>query len=212
MHRTASRRLFLAGLGTAAAAALLRPVVRPALAAGPTYPMDVNADDRLMGKADAPITIIEYASLTCDHCVRFHRDTLPQIKTNWIDPGKARLVYRDFPLDGLALRAAMLAHCAGPERYFAFLNVIFQQHDQWAHAKEPMAALKRLVRLGGMPEPQADACVSDKAIETRLLTTRMEAEQRYEVRSTPTFIINGRKLTGALPYAEFEKVLAAATS
>lgn len=211
MLSASSRRTFLAGLGTAIGAMGLQQANRPAQASGTVYPMDVSTDDRIMGKADAPITIIEYASLTCDHCVRFHRDTLPQIKAGWIEPGKARLVYRDFPLDGVALRAAMLAHCAGPERYFAFLDVIFQQHDQWAHAKEPVAALTRLVRLGGMSEQQVNACVGDKALETKILTSRMDAERRYEVRSTPSFIVNGRKVTGALPYPEFEKVLAAAT-
>jgi protein-disulfide isomerase len=200
--------MFLTGLGTAMATSLLRAAGRPAHAQA-TYLMDVSLADMVMGKADAPNTIIEYASLTCDHCVRFHRDTLPQIKANWIDPGKARLVYRDFPLDGMALRAAMLAHCAGPERYFSFLNVIFQQHGQWAHAKEPLEALARLVRLGGISEQQANACLSDKALETKILTTRMEGERHYQVKSTPTFIVNGRKLTGALPYAEFDKVLAA---
>lgn len=207
MLRHQSRRTMLAGL--APAITFLPWSGGPAAAS--TYPMNVGPDDRILGKADAPVTIIEYASLTCDHCVRFHRDTLPHVKTNWIDPGKARLVYRDFPLDGLALRAAMLAHCAGPERYFAFLSVIFQQHDQWAHAKEPMTALMRLVRLGGLSEAQANACLADKAIETKILTTRMEAERLYDVKSTPTFIVNGRKLSGALPYADFEKALANAS-
>ena len=211
MRNVESRRHFLASTAGALAGAALTLGGRHALAADPTLPMDLRADDRIMGKADAPITIIEYASLTCDHCVRFHRETLPQIKASWIDPGKARLVYRDFPLDGVALRAAMLAHCAGPDRYFAFLEVIFQQHDQWAHSKEPVAALTRLARLGGLSEQQINACLSDKALETKVVTSRMDAERRYEVRSTPTFIVNGRKVTGALPYPEFEKVLAAAT-
>lgn len=211
MMRSTSRRTVLGGLGIAAGSLFLCETTRYALAADPTYPMELSADDRILGKADAPVTIIEYASLTCDHCARFHRDTLPQVKANWIESGKARLVYRDFPLDRLALRAAMLVHCAGPERYFTFLDVIFQQHDQWAHAKEPEAALTRLVRLGGISEQQAGACMNDKALETKVITSRMDAERRYEVRSTPTFIINGRKVAGAMPYAEFEKVLASAT-
>lgn len=206
MTRTPSRRAILAGL---AVTSILATAGR-ARAADPTYPTDVRPDDMVLGRSDAPITIIEYASLTCDHCARFHRDTLPQLKANWIDTGKARLVYRDFPLDRLALRAAMLPHCAGPERYFAFLGALFQQHDQWAHAQDQTAALTRLVRLGGMSEAQVNACVGNPAMETKVLGSRMDAERRYEVRSTPTFIVNGRKLTGALPYAEFDAILSGA--
>jgi protein-disulfide isomerase len=206
MTRTPSRRSVLAGLAVATVLAS----GRSARAADPTYPMDVRPDDMVMGNADAPITIIEYASLTCDHCVRFHRDTLPQLKKNWIDTGKARLVYRDYPLDRVALRAAMLPHCAGPERYFAFLGAIFQQHDQWAHAQDPMGSLTRLMRFGGMSEDQVKACVANPTLETKVLGSRMDAERRYEVKSTPTFIVNGRKLTGALPYAEFDAILSGA--
>lgn len=210
MRQPKSRRTFLMiGAGAFAAPALATTSGR-AHAADPTFPYEVNATDMVLGAADAPITIIEYASLTCDHCGAFHRNTLPQLKKAWIEPGKARLVYRDFPLNGPALQAAMLAHCAGRERYFGFLEVMFQQQEQWSHAKDPMAALAKLVRLGGMSEQQISACLSNKDVERRVLATRLDGEKRYAIRSTPTFLVNGRKITGNLPYAEFQKVLASA--
>src|SRR6185312_15839778 len=117
------------------------PTARAADQAPPPTPQD-----HVLGKADAPITITEYASLTCPHCAEFDRDTLPKIKKNWIDTGKAKLVYRDFPLDQLALRAAMLARCAPPDRYFAFINTLFQSQDTWARSSDPEQALERIGR------------------------------------------------------------------
>src|SRR5216683_4062242 len=102
---------------TVAALCVLAPVLGSGAARGAEAP-SVTPKDRVLGQADAPVTIIEYASLTCPHCAAFDRDTLPKIRQNWIDTGKAKLVYRDFPLDGWALRAAMVARCAPPERYF----------------------------------------------------------------------------------------------
>ena len=168
-------------------------------------------EDRVLGKADAPITIIEYASLTCPHCAEFDKDTLPKIKQDWIDTGKAKLIYRDFPLDGLALRAAMLARCAPPERYFAFIDTLFQSQQSWARNDwEP--ALGRIAKLGGMSEEQFKKCMSDEALGNAVVQMRTTAANEYGVESTPTFFINGTKLTGALPYEQFDEALKKAAS
>jgi protein-disulfide isomerase len=168
-------------------------------------------DDHVLGKPDAPITIIEYASLTCPHCAEFDRDTLPKIKQNWIDTGKAKLVFRDFPLDGLALRAAMVARCAPADRYFGYIDVLFHSQNNWARANDPMEALSRIARLGGMSDQQFQACMSNGDLQKAVAASRQAAEKDYGVESTPTFFVNGTMLkAGALPYEAFDQALTAA--
>jgi protein-disulfide isomerase len=170
-------------------------------------------DDAILGKADAPITIFEYASLTCPHCAEFDQDTFPKVKSEWIDPGKARLVFRDYPLDQMALKAAMLARCAPPDRFFSFIDVLFRSQMNWATAGSADAvtqALSRIARLGGISEDKFNACVTDKALNDRILNERLVAQQQYNVESTPTFFINGKEVVGALPYDQFANALTAA--
>lgn len=166
--------------------------------------------DMVLGKPDAPITIIEYASLTCSHCATFHKETLPRIKSEWIETGKAKLIYRDFPFDGWALGAAMLARCSGPDRYFAFLDTLFRTQEQWAGSKNPLEALRGIAKLGGMSEPQFNACINDQQMLQAIQARRMDAEKKLGVDSTPTFFIGDQKISGAQPYAEFDKALKAA--
>lgn len=170
----------------------------------------VTPQDHVLGKPDAPVTIIEYASLTCPHCAEFDRETLPKIKENWINAGKAKLVFRDFPLDGLALRAAMLARCAPAERYFAFIDELFRSQNTWGRASDPEQALSRIARLGGMSDEQFKACMKNEDLANAVAASGQTAQKDYGVESTPTFFINGTKLVGALPYDEFAKALTAA--
>lgn len=166
--------------------------------------------DRVLGKADAPVIIIEYASLTCPHCAAFDRDVLPKIKQNWIDTGKAKLIYRDFPLDGWALRAAMVARCAPPERYFGFIDALFQGQNNWARASNPEEALGRLAKLGGIGEDKFQSCMKDEKLADAVSASRVVAEREYGVDSTPTFFVNGNKLVGEQTYEAFDKALTAA--
>lgn len=168
---------------------------------------DPRLQDMVLGKADAPITIIEYASLTCPHCASFHTATLPEIKKEFIDTGKARLIYRDFPLDQVAFMGAITARCAGPEKYFTYLDVLFAQQRQWASAQDPAAALKQIARLGGMPSEQFDKCLGDKALGDYILAQRLEGNQKFNVNSTPTLIINGKVEQGATALDELRKKL-----
>jgi protein-disulfide isomerase len=158
---------------------------------------EVTADDRILGKADAPVTIIEYASLTCPHCAAFEKDILPKIKAEWIDSGKAKLVFRDFPLDGSALKAALVARCAPPERFYGFIGILFAQQGGWGIAQDPIPGITRIAKLGGMSEDQVQACLKDDALQNKILAVRLAAEQQYQVESTPTFFINGKKVVGA---------------
>ena len=204
------RRHILMSFGAAAAAGAL---VAP-FAAAPAKASDdsVGADERILGNPEAPVTIIEYASLTCPHCASFHKEVLPTIKKNWIDTGKARLVYRDFPLDGLALRAAMLASCIEGDGYFSFLEVLFSSQQKWARAADPAGELAKIARLAGIDRATFDRCFADQAEMDRILQQRVHAAETHEVQSTPSFIVNGRKIEGGLGVAQFEEVLKRAES
>ena len=170
----------------------------------------VSETDRILGSPEAPITIIEYASMTCPHCASFHADTLPTIKKNWIETGKARLVYRDFPLDGLALRAAALATCVEGDRYFSFIDTLFRGQQSWARAQDPLGALAKIARLAGMNQETFDGCIGDNATLDRILQQRVEATEAFDIQSTPSFIVNGKKVEGARTTQQFEQVLEAA--
>ncbi|MFN4312337.1 MAG: DsbA family protein [Ferrovibrio sp.] len=168
---------------------------------------DPRLQDMVLGKPDAKITIIEYASLTCPHCASFHADILPALKTEYIDTGKAKLIYRDFPLDNLAFAGAILARCGGPEKYFTFLNVLFAQQRQWATASDPKAALTQIGRLGGVSADQFDKCLADKPLGDFILQQRLDGNQKFNVNSTPTLIINGKTEAGVPSLDELRKKL-----
>jgi len=157
----------------------------------------LTPDDRILGQMDAPITVVEYASLTCPHCGHFAVDVLPKLKQKWIDTGKAKLVLRDYPLDEPALRAAMIARCAPADKFYAFVDTFFQDQQQWVLAKDYKAALARLALLGGMKKADFDACLANKSGEDQVLQSRLAATQQLGVNSTPTFFINGAKFDGA---------------
>jgi protein-disulfide isomerase len=180
------------------------------LCAGLACPRMVNAaelGELVLGDPNAPVTVIEYASLSCDHCGAFHRETLPKFKERYIDTGKVKLVFRDFPLEQNALRAAMIARCAGPERRAIFVDVFFKEQESWSHARNPLAAIKQLAKLGGMGEQAIEACLSDKALEEGILSARLEGQQKYGVSSTPTFIVNGKAYSGNRSIDEFAAII-----
>jgi protein-disulfide isomerase len=153
------------------------------------------------------VTIIEYASLSCDHCGAFHRETLPALKERYIDTGKVKLAFRDFPLELGALRAAMIARCAGPERRYRFVDAFFSHQEGWSHAKDPLAALKQLAKLGGLGEAEIDACLADKSLEEAVLQSRLTGQSMFDVRSTPTFVIDGKTHTGNMSVEEFAAII-----
>jgi len=179
-----------------------------ALAQGSAAGGDPRLQDVVLGNANAPITIIEYASLTCPHCARFHAETLPALKTEYIDTGKVKLIYRDFPLDQLAFAGSVLARCGGPDKYYTFLNVLFSQQRQWASSNDPKAALVQIGRLGGVSAEQFEACLADKPLNDYILNTRLEGNQKFNVTSTPTLIVDGKMVPGAASIEEMRKLLA----
>jgi protein-disulfide isomerase len=146
--------------------------------------------------------------MTCPHCAHFADDVLPELKKKWIDTGKAKLVLRDFPLDEPALRAAMIARCAPPNRYYAFVDTFFAQQEKWVRAGDSYRdALARLAKLGGMGKDEFDACLKNTAIENAIVEGRLVASKELDVNSTPTFFVNGSKFTGAPTFEEFDKLL-----
>jgi protein-disulfide isomerase len=192
--------------------ALAQAPATPPPAADLPNPLVLTPDDRILGKPDAPITILEFASLTCPHCAHFAVDVLPKLKEKWIDTGKAKLVLRDYPLDEPALRAAMIARCAPPDKFYAFADSFFADQQQWVLAKDYQAALARLALLGGMNKKAFDACLADKAGEDKVLQSRLAATQKLGVNSTPTFFINGKKFEGAPEFDALDAALSQAGS
>jgi protein-disulfide isomerase len=166
-----------------------------------------TGQDRVLGKPDAAITIVEYASLSCPHCAHFANAVLPKLKQNWIDNGKAKLILRDFPLDEPALRAEMLARCVPPERFYPLVEMMFQTQDKWVIAKDWRDALEKLVRLAGIGKKEFDGCLADKALEDQVVQSRLTAAQQLGVNSTPTFFINGKKFEGEPSIEAFEQLL-----
>lgn len=163
--------------------------------------------DRILGDPAAPVTVIEYASLTCPHCANFHTITLPKLEDEYIEAGKVKLVYRNFPLDQLALRAAGLAACVSPERYFGFLGLLFESQSSWATAQDPLEALARLGRTAGLDDVEIDACLSNDDKLDEIVSERLEAEQSYSISSTPSFIIGGQKYSGALTMEQLQEII-----
>jgi protein-disulfide isomerase len=173
-------------------------------AAGAPAPTE---QDRVLGKPEAPITIIEYASLTCPHCAHFAEAVLPKLKEKWIDPGKAKLILRDFPLDEAALRAAMLARCAPPERFYTVVDGFFRAQSEWVVERNWRSALKGVAAILGIKGQQFDGCLDDKAGEDRVAQSRLEASMRFGVDSTPTFFVNSKKFEGEPTLEAFDKLL-----
>jgi protein-disulfide isomerase len=153
--------------------------------------------EHVLGDENAPVTMIEYASLTCPHCAAFHTEVLPEIKEKLIDTGKLKLIFRDYPLDGVALRAAAIAQCAGEDRYFGVLGMLFKSQMTWARAQDPIASIKEVVRFAGMTGDAVDACMADQELIDGIVASRMKGEQEHNVNSTPSFILDGDTIAGS---------------
>ena len=164
--------------------------------------------DRVLGDPNAPVEIIEYSSLTCSHCRNFHLNVLPELKKIYIDTGKVKMVYRDFPFDRFGLMAAVLARCAPPKRYFQFLDVLFENQLRWSRDPNPGAALVRIGKLGGLSEDDFQACMDNKPLVEGVIQMRLDANKRFDVTATPTFVINGdKRVVGFQEFEVFDKLL-----
>jgi protein-disulfide isomerase len=164
---------------------------------------EIGADEHVLGKVDAPVTIIEYASMTCPHCADFHEKTMPRIKSEYIDKGLVRFVFRPFPLDQLAARATLLAQCAPGEGYFSMLDILFRSQRDWSSTTDPVAALKQIGRTVGLSDANMDRCMADQAAVDKVVAGMQDAQSRFGINSTPSFVVNGKTYTNR-PFEDFK--------
>jgi protein-disulfide isomerase len=167
----------------------------------------VSLPDMALGPADASVTITEYASMTCPHCARFNEEVFPKIKTQYIDTGKVRYVFREFPLDIKAAAGSMLARCIAKTdagKYFAVVDLLFKQQNEWAGPKTT-ETLKRIGKQAGLTEQNVEDCLKDQALLDKIAADQKYANEVLKVNSTPTFFINGEMLKGETSFDEFSK-------
>ncbi|TNE41466.1 MAG: DsbA family protein [Alphaproteobacteria bacterium] len=204
-----SRRHFvisgsLAPLAVGAGAGLIAPTkARADEAKEPT----ISDDDHVLGDPKAPISIIEYASLTCPHCAHFHEATFPDLKKNWIDTGKASLTFRHFPLDRYAFQASVLTECGSKSTFFGLVGLIFNQQVEWTHAKDPVEALAQIGKTASIGEKKFKDCLADEKLGESILNQRLVGANDYGVDATPTLFVNGKKYEGDRSYEEFDTFL-----
>ncbi len=179
---------------------------------------DVSADelmkpqalpDMVLGDAKAPVTVVEYASMTCPHCAHFEETTFPEFKKKYIDTGKVRYILREFPLDPLAAAAFMLARCSGEkdaDKYYAMVDTLFRQQQQWAVA-QPLDPLLAIAKQAGLTKQSFDACLANQKLLDDIQKVRQQAIDKFKVKSTPTFFINGTMRVGALTLEEMSQVI-----
>ena len=204
-----TRRKALQLLGSVAGSALL-------LTSLPAFAQNVSVGDLAVagplgdvaqGPADAKVTIVEYASLTCSHCAAFHRDTYPELKKRYIDTGKVRFILREFPLDPLATAGFMLARCDGEGKFYPIVDMLFQQQRAWAFTDKPLDALRQMMRQAGISQEKFDACLKDQKLYESVNAVKTRGETTFKVDSTPTFFINGQRHPGNLSIDEIEKII-----
>ena len=163
--------------------------------------------EMILGAANAPVTIIEYASMTCSHCANFAKNTYPELKKRYIDTGKVRYILREFPLDPLAAAGFMLARCAAnedPNKYYALIDTLFHQRDAWV-VQKPIPPLQAIGKQAGLSEKDFNACLSNQSVLDKMESVRKSATDKLGVSSTPTFFINGEKVTGNISIDELAK-------
>ena len=193
---SASASLALAG----AAGALLAPPWRQAKAdAGMPDPADLAKagpdGDVVLGSDKAPVTIIEYASMTCPHCAHFSENTFPELQKRYIDTGKVRFIFREFPLDALAAAGFMLARCAGNDKFMPIVETLFAKQPEWM-VQKPIPPLMEIAKQFGFTQDSFDQCLANQKVLDSIQEVRDRAADKLGVNSTPTFFVNGKKLTG----------------
>jgi protein-disulfide isomerase len=205
-RRVFTTALSLTGLAALAGFSPLRLIADAMAQNASDVAKPVSLPEMALGPANASVTITEYASMTCSHCAAFNANVFPKIKSEYIDTGKVRYVFREFPLDIKAAVASVLARCIAKDdagKYFAVIDMLFKKQDEWVvKTKE---ALKRIGREAGMSERSVESCIKDQALFDKLSADEKFADEVLKVNATPTFFINGERIKGAISFEEFDK-------
>ncbi|MBI1238933.1 MAG: thioredoxin domain-containing protein [Alphaproteobacteria bacterium] len=172
----------------------------------PKLPMTLRDDDMILGKDDAPITMIEYASMTCGHCSRFHQTVFPSIKKNYIEAGLVKFVFREYPLDDVAMAGSVVARCLPRDQYFRFVGLLFENQSTWAFVPDPRTGLIEISRRAGLSREQVETCLKNRVEIDRINAIVADAQSLYRVSATPTFVINGQIVSGEHSFSEFEEL------
>ena len=171
--------------------------------------LDITEDDFVIGETNAPITIIEYASLSCSHCADFHINTLDKLKKEYVDTGMAKIVFRNFPYNYPALLGSMVLQCIPEDVRYDYMNALFQLQPKWVvreNAKS-IQELYKIMQSGGMTKEEFDSCISNKELEEKILQIVINAQNEYNIRSTPSFLINGILVEGNKSIKEFRQII-----
>jgi protein-disulfide isomerase len=162
--------------------------------------------EQALGAADAPVTMIEYASLTCPHCARFAREAFPRLDSQYIRTGKVRFILRELPWDALSAGAFALAHCVGKDKYFTAVDKLFETQPTWL-VDQPIGPLRTVFADFGLSEAGFDACLEDRKVVDGITWVRDRAFNELDVKATPTFFINGKKYVGAMSFDELDEII-----
>jgi protein-disulfide isomerase len=160
-----------------------------------------------IGKADAPVTVVEYMSMTCPHCAHFHNETFDKIKEKYVDTGKVRFIIREFPFDPRAAAAFMLARCAPNGAYFPMVSMLFKQQETWASAEDGRTALLQMSKLAGFTQESFEKCLTDQKLLNDVNAVRERGAKDFGIDATPTFLINGKRYAGAMSVESMSALL-----
>ncbi len=163
--------------------------------------------DRVLGKADAPVVLIEYASATCPHCAEFHETLLPQIKTEYVDTGKVKFIFREFPLDNNALAVFMLVRCLPEEKFFSTTDIIFKRQQLWAKAPNPGVEITKIMTEMGMDKATFEACLKKEDLAKTLVTYSEKSAKDFDIKGTPALFVNGEYVDGHKDMTDVKKAL-----
>ncbi len=179
---------------------------------GSVIPSRFEMDEvRVLGNPAAPVTIYEFSSLGCSHCADFHLNMLPQLKKDYIDTGKVKLVFADFPIDGRSMKAAMLARCMPADKYFDFLSVLFKKQLTWGLSFKAEKLLASYAELEGLSKEEANRCMADDDTAKEIMAVRQDALEKLRIQGTPSFLVRGPEgeeiLPGMPDYETLQEVL-----
>ena len=197
----------LTGLAALAGFSPLRLIAEAMAQSAADVAKPVSLPDMALGPANATVTITEYASMTCPHCAAFNENVFPKIKSEYIDSGKVRYVFREFPLDIKAAAGSMLARCIAKDdagKYFAVIDMLFKQQNDWV-TKNTTETLTRIGKQAGLTQTQVEDCLKDQALLDKIAADQKYAADVLKVQSTPTFFINGEMIRGETSFGEFDK-------